>query len=206
MEKEALKLRQGVRESAKDAIMPLKNESGKMSLKQTPNGDYIFTDKEGKKQILRKNLADEWLETFNLKSLDEDFVPEILPQIQEKLGKNIRINLNDLLKIDKKQRQKFIKFIKPTFEEPDLVFKDEKGDVLFAKNIDDNLCFVNITREYDKEFLSVSQSPKKQSTLKNKLERMQELYYKKPDSELRDSSAHKASTGVLPSASKKGLE
>ncbi|MDA3968038.1 PBECR2 nuclease fold domain-containing protein, partial [Helicobacter sp. WB40] len=150
----------------------------------------------------KKELEEAWFKEFGPKSIDEDFVPKIPQEIQDKLAFEVKIKASDLEKIVEKGREKYIDKIKPTFETPDYVFRDMQGDILFAKSLDDKLFFVNVTREYDNEILSVTNSPKKTNNIKNKLEKAKEIFYISP--ELRDSSAHKASTGVLSSTSRDG--
>lgn len=150
----------------------------------------------------KKELEEAWFKEFGLKSIDEDFIPKIPQEIQDKLAFEVKIKASDLEKIVEKGREKYIDKIKPTFETPDYVFRDMQGDILFAKSLDDKLFFVNVTREYDNEILSVTNSPKKTNNIKNKLEKAKEIFYISP--ELRDSSAHKASTGVLSSTSRDG--
>ncbi|MCM1223285.1 MAG: hypothetical protein NC548_53415 [Lachnospiraceae bacterium] len=194
----------------RDVVRPnaniAKTDKKIISQRELKNGDILFKDDLGKTHRLTKETQEQWLKTFDLKSLDEDFIPQFSKEVQESLepmlkGKEIKINQKDLFKITQKGREKYIKEILPTFREPDAVFKDEKGDLIFARKIDNRLFFANITREYDKESLNISLSPKKDNALKSKLENAKEVYYQKSDSELRDSSAHKASTGFLSSTS-----
>ena len=163
---------------------------------------------EGLKQdVQSQDLEKAWLNTFHLKSLDEDFIPNLNAQAREALkdvlkDKPLKINRADFEKLRAKDRLKYINEIKDTLENPQLIFKDAKGDLIFAKEIKEKLFLTNISREYEKGFLSVSISPKKVNTIKNKLEKAQNIYLNKLDFKLRESSAQKAFTGVLSLANK----
>lgn len=94
----------------------------------------------------------------------------------DKISK-ITITYKDLEKLVEKGREKYMGEILPTFKNPQVVFKDMQGDVIFAREMNDKLFFVNVTCDYgDDGFLSVTQSPKKENTLFNKLANPQEVY------------------------------
>ncbi|WP_035175924.1 PBECR2 nuclease fold domain-containing protein [Campylobacter cuniculorum] len=176
--------------------------------KNTSEESLNAKTQEGLKQdVQSQDLEKAWLNTFNLKSLDEDFIPNLNAQAREALkdvlkDKPLKINRADFEKLRAKDRLKYINEIKDTLENPQLIFKDAKGDLIFAKEIKEKLFLTNISREYEKGFLSVSISPKKVNTIKNKLEKAQNIYLNKLDFKLRESSAQKAFTGVLSLANK----
>ncbi|WP_066389541.1 PBECR2 nuclease fold domain-containing protein [Helicobacter himalayensis] len=185
------------------------NEHKEQGLSAKETLKKIKENKELKETInAQEQEAQElWLKTFNLKSLDEEFIPNFEPEVKEALSpilkdKPLKLNKKDFEKLVNKGRIKYINAIKDTLQNPQIIFKDESGDLIFAKEIDNKLFLTNISREYKEEFLSLSISPKKENTLLNKLEKAQEVYYNKLDSKLRDSSAHKAFTDVLSSANK----
>lgn len=99
-------------------------------------------------------------------------MPDFNDEIKEILAKRgidtnaFKININDLVKLQTKGRAKYIKEIQPTFYKPNFVFKDEQGDIIFAKEISNRLYFANVTRLYNDDFLSVSLSPKTENTIK----------------------------------------
>ncbi len=137
-----------------------------------------------------------WLKTFNLKSIDEDFIVEIPQEISQKIGKQIKLNLNDLTKIIQNNRAKYIPEIKETFSRPQVIFIDEKGDLIFAKTLKEKIFFVNVNRDYGENFKGLSLAPKKEANLINKLEHAKEVIYNTLAHKLRDSTAQQAFTDV----------
>lgn len=74
--------------------------------------DIHFTDKKGKEHMLTKEVQQQWLNTFNLKSLDEGYMPKLPQDLQEAIGKEIRLTKGSLYKIVEKSREKYIPQIK----------------------------------------------------------------------------------------------
>lgn len=97
-----------------------------MEIKQNTNGDYLLKDSESKSHIVRKDLAQQWLDTFGLKSLNQSYKHNLKDDIKNAICKGIEINTKDLLKLINKGRDKYIKNIKSTFKNPQIVFIDEK--------------------------------------------------------------------------------
>ena len=93
-----------------------------MEIRQNPNGDYLLKDSEGKSHIVCKDLAQQWLDTFGLKNLNQSYKPNLKDDIKNAICKDIEINSKDLLKLINKGRDKYIKNIKSTFENPQIVF------------------------------------------------------------------------------------
>ena len=149
-----------------------------MEIKQNANGDYLLKDSEGKSHIVRKDLAQQWLDTFELKNLNQSYKPNLKDDIKNAICKDIEINTKDLLKLINKGRYKYIKNIKSTFENPQIVFIDEKDDLIFAKKLSDRLFFVSVSRDYGKNYLNITLSPKKQTILKNKVSKAKRVIYK----------------------------
>ncbi|SQB99535.1 Uncharacterised protein [Helicobacter fennelliae] len=170
--------------------------------KGVDSSDIIFTDTKGKEHTLTKEVQQQWLETFNLKNLDDTFIPSIPQEVREAIGKDIKVNFKDLLKLVENGREKYIPQIRETFSKPEAAFIDEQNDLIFARTMTDNLFFVNVSRDYGENFLNVTLSPKKHNTLLNKLKNAKEVFIDKVSPELRDSSAHKASTDFLSSTSR----
>ncbi|EBD1777526.1 DUF3519 domain-containing protein [Campylobacter jejuni] len=153
---------------------------------------------------LNKEAREQWLETFNLKSLDEEAIVEIPVDLKERLGKEIKLNKKDFEKLVKNKREKYIPQIKETFKEPEAVFIDENKDLIFAKSFNDKLFFVNVNRDYGEAFKALSLAPKKNNNLLNKLDKAKEIL--KLDSKLRDYTAQQAFTGVLSASNKPSSE
>ncbi|OBV28908.1 hypothetical protein BA723_07485, partial [Helicobacter sp. CLO-3] len=153
-------------------------------------------------QIARTIQAEEtWIREFGLSDINQSKKVEIHPLIREALGKDLEITPRDFEKIIEKGRDKYIKEIMPTLKNPDYAFIDSGGDLIVAKDLGDSLFFTSVSRDYGEAFRNLSLSPKKENTLKNRLASAREIILE-PASELRESSAHKASTGVLSSTSK----
>ena len=191
-------------------LKPNSKENG-LFFKESKNGDKFFKDKKGNIHKLSKETQELWLKTFNLKSLDEDFIPNFTPEVKVVLSevlkdKPLKLNKNDFEKLVKKGRIKYISKIKEALENPQIIFKDESGDLIFAREIKNKLFLINVSREYKEEFLSVSISPKKENTIKNRLEKAQNIILDKLGLKLRESSAHKAFTGVLSSTNSPNLK
>ncbi|MDL0101892.1 PBECR2 nuclease fold domain-containing protein, partial [Campylobacter felis] len=168
---------------------------------------FLIYNAKDEAQILKRQIleaAQKWLETFKLKSLNDEVSVEIPQVVKEKLGKELILNQKDFKKIVEKGREKYIPQIKQTFNEPEAVFIDENGDLIFAKSIDDKLFFVNVNRDYGEAFKALSLAPKKNNNLLNKLDKAKEIL--KLDSKLRDSTAQQAFTEVLSAPNKSNAE
>ncbi|MDL0104305.1 PBECR2 nuclease fold domain-containing protein [Campylobacter felis] len=168
---------------------------------------FLIHNAKDEAQILKRQIleaAQKWLETFGLKSLNDEVSVEIPQVVKEKLGKELILNQKDFKKIVEKGREKYILQIKETFNEPEAVFIDENGDLIFAKSIDDKLFFVNVNRDYGETFKALSLAPKKNNNLLRKLDKAKEIL--KLDSKLRDSTAQQAFTGVLSAPNKSNAE
>lgn len=152
-----------------------------MEIKQNTNGDYLLKDSEGKSHIVRKDLAQQWLDTFGLKSLSDDFVPNFTPQIKEILSQNgvdkIHLKIGSLLKMQARDRGDFVDFIKPTLQNPDFVLKDENG-IIFVKDIGkEKVVFTSVVKDEKGEYIVRTNSLKRIKTLKNKLALDGEIIY-----------------------------
>lgn len=53
-----------------------------MEIKQNTNGDYLLKDSEGKSHIVRKDLAQQWLDAFGLQSLNQSYKPNLKDDIK----------------------------------------------------------------------------------------------------------------------------
>ncbi|ELU5092364.1 hypothetical protein SB881_000641 [Campylobacter upsaliensis] len=167
--------------------------------------DIIFTDKKGKEHTLTKETQKAWLEAFNLKSLEDSYIPNHNEAIKQALeGKEIKLQLGSLKKLVAQGREKYIPQIKETFKEPEAVFIDENDDLIFTKTFNDKLFFVNVNRDYGEAFKALSLAPKKNNNLLNKLNKAKEIL--KLDSKLRDYTAQQAFTGVLSASNKSSGE
>ncbi|EPM6812573.1 PBECR2 nuclease fold domain-containing protein, partial [Campylobacter upsaliensis] len=143
--------------------------------------DIIFTDKKGKEHTLTKETQKAWLEAFGLKSLDEEFIPNLPRELKEALGKEIKLTKGSLYKIVEKGREKYIPQMKQTLQNPDFALRDRDNMLILAKQIEDKQYFTSVNLETKDYFISVSNAPKKENILKNKVENGAEILYQSPN-------------------------
>ena len=147
---------------------------------QSPQ-DIKFIDTKGKEHTLTKEVQEQWLKTFNLKSLDESYTPQLPQELQEAIGKEIKLTKGSLYKIIEKGREQYIPQIKETLEKPDFALRDTDNMLIIAKEIGDKQYFTSINLETKDYFISVSNAPKKENILKNKVENGAEVVYQSPN-------------------------
>ncbi|HJE65828.1 MAG TPA: hypothetical protein K8V51_02050 [Campylobacter avium] len=146
--------------------------------------DEIFLDQKGKKHTLTKQTQEQWLKTFGLENLEQSYIPKHNETIKEALGgKEIRLTKGSLLKLVSKQREQYIPQVKETLDNPDFVLKDIDDMVILAKKIGDKQYFTSINLETEEFLISVSNAPKKENVLKNKVENEAKILYQSPNSE-----------------------
>ncbi|MEB2806171.1 PBECR2 nuclease fold domain-containing protein, partial [Campylobacter upsaliensis] len=143
--------------------------------------DIIFTDTKGKEHTLTKETQKAWLEAFGLKSLDEEFIPNLPRELKEALGKEIKLTKGSLYKIVEKGREKYIPQMKQTLQNPDFALRDRDNMLILAKQIEDKQYFTSVNLETKDYFISVSNAPKKENILKNKVENGAEILYQSPN-------------------------
>ena len=159
------------RQELEKEISALKGESS----------DIIFTDKKGKEHTLTKEVQEQWCETFNLKSLDESYIPQLPQELQEAIGREIKLTKGSLYKIIEKGREQYIPQIKETLEKPDFALRDTDNMLIIAKEIGDKQYFTSINLETKDYFISISNAPKKENILKNKVENGAKVVYQSPN-------------------------
>ncbi|EOC4999590.1 PBECR2 nuclease fold domain-containing protein, partial [Campylobacter upsaliensis] len=118
---------------------------------------------------------------FNLKSLDEEFIPNLPRELKEALGKEIKLTKGSLYKIVEKGREKYIPQMKQTLQNPDFALRDRDNMLILAKQIEDKQYFTSVNLETKDYFISVSNAPKKENILKNKVENGAEILYQSPN-------------------------
>lgn len=110
------------------------------------SSDIVFTDKKGKEHTLTKEVQEQWLKTFNLKSLDEAYTPKFSDEILQALGgKEIKLQLGSLKKLVAQGREQYIPQIKEVLDSPEAILKDSDNAFLFAKHLKDDDYFVNVS-------------------------------------------------------------
>ena len=154
---------------------PPKPAQKKSLFDEVESSGIIFTDKKGKEHTLTKEVQEQWLETFNLKSLDEAYTPNLPQDLQEAIGKEIKLTKGSLYKIVEKGREQYIPQIKETLEKPQIVLQD-KSEFIFAKQIKDDLYLTSIGKDFDTHITIISNSPKTDKTIQNKLKNGKVIY------------------------------
>ncbi|EKC8783101.1 hypothetical protein OQE27_001531, partial [Campylobacter upsaliensis] len=84
-------------------------------------------------------------------------------------------------KIVEKGREKYIPQMKQTLQNPDFALRDRDNMLILAKQIEDKQYFTSVNLETKDYFISVSNAPKKENILKNKVENGAEILYQSPN-------------------------
>ncbi|EBF6040521.1 hypothetical protein FI604_08705 [Campylobacter coli] len=136
-----------------------------------------FIGKNGKEYTINKDVRNEWMKTFNLKNIDDEYIPNIPKEAKIALkDREIKLTKGSLLKLIEKDRIKYIPHIKETLESPQAILKD-KDDFIFIKNIDNQTYFTSIGKDYETHLTIISNSPKKQNNIRNKIKNAEVVYY-----------------------------
>ncbi|RAX56922.1 hypothetical protein CCZ01_07665, partial [Helicobacter monodelphidis] len=117
--------------------------------------------------IIPAKIKQEWMNIFNLKNIDEPFIPHIPNEVKEYVGKDLLLTKNSLIKLIANKREKYIKDILPTLEKPEIVIKHEDS-IIFARELNDKLFFTSVGKDFDAGFIVASNAPKKRNNLINK--------------------------------------
>ncbi|EHQ0870130.1 hypothetical protein KQO56_001539 [Campylobacter coli] len=164
----------------KDALIKegvIKGDNFFMDKADPKDNSLRFIGKNGKEYTINKDVRNEWMKTFNLKSIDDDYIPNMPKEVKMALkDREIKLTKGSLLKLIEKDRIKYIPHIKETLENPQLVLKD-KDDFIFIKNIDNQTYFTSIGKDYETHLTIISNSPKKQNNIKNKMKNAEVVYY-----------------------------
>ncbi|ELK5620364.1 DUF3519 domain-containing protein, partial [Campylobacter upsaliensis] len=165
----------------KKELEDLRAKEKAQKLETKGSEDIIFTDKKGKEHTLTKETQKAWLEAFGLKSLEEAYIPNLPSELKEALGKEIKLTKGSLYKIVEKGREKYIPQMKQTLQNPDFALRDRDNMLILAKQIEDKQYFTSVNLETKDYFISVSNAPKKENILKNKVENGAEILYQSPN-------------------------
>ncbi|WP_199764542.1 putative barnase/colicin E5 family endoribonuclease [Helicobacter bizzozeronii] len=123
-------------------------------------------------QLQDRTLAYEWLKAFNLKSLDEPFIPQFSKEVQEALepvlkGEQIKLTRGSLAKLEKRQRDSLLPHIKPALEQSDMILRDKENVLIFVKGIEKTYYFTSVARSGDGSWTIRTNSYKTLNRLKN---------------------------------------
>ncbi|ECL5232817.1 DUF3519 domain-containing protein, partial [Campylobacter upsaliensis] len=137
-------------------------------------GSEDITDKKGKEHTLTKETQKAWLEAFNLKSLDEAYIPNFKAEVKEAInrvlgGEEIKLTKGSLIKLIKEKRLKYLDRIKPTLENPHSVILQNDGALIFARDYGEEKYFTSVARNDSGEWIIRSNAPKSKNGLNNKI-------------------------------------
>ncbi|EDO9551780.1 hypothetical protein GWQ68_07630 [Campylobacter coli] len=164
----------------KDALIKegvIKGDNFFMDKADPKDNSLRFIGKNGKEYTINKDVRNEWMKTFNLKNIDDEYIPNIPKEVKMALkDREIKLTKGSLLKLIEKDRIKYIPHIKETLESPQAILKD-KDDFIFIKNIDNQTYFTSIGKDYETHLTIISNLPKKQNNIKNKMKNAEVVYY-----------------------------
>ncbi|ABS44288.1 conserved hypothetical protein [Campylobacter jejuni subsp. doylei 269.97] len=163
----------------KDALIKegvIKGDNFFMDKVNPKDNSLRFIGKNGKEYTINKDVRNEWMKTFNLKNIDDEYIPNIPKEAKIALkDREIKLTKGSLLKLIEKDRIKYIPHIKETLESPQVILKD-KDDFIFIKNIGNQTYFTSIGKDYETHLTIVSNAPKKQNNIKNKMKNAEVVY------------------------------
>ncbi|WP_051404650.1 PBECR2 nuclease fold domain-containing protein, partial [Helicobacter fennelliae] len=142
--------------------------------KGVESSDIIFDFTKGKEHTVTKEVQQQWLETFNLKNLDEAYIPNFTPEVKQALdsilqGEDIKLYAGSLVKLIKENRLKYLDRIKPTLEQPQRIILQNDGALIFARNFGEEKYFTSVARNDNGEWIIRSNAPKAENGLNNKI-------------------------------------
>ncbi|RAX55751.1 hypothetical protein CCZ01_09905, partial [Helicobacter monodelphidis] len=120
----------------------------------------------------------EWMNIFNLKNIDEPFIPHIPNEVKEYVGKDLLLTKNSLIKLIANKREKHIPLIKETLEAPERVLDDGIG-ILFIKSFVDtkkNRFFMSVAKKYNGDWFFSSHVERTKNNIRNKLNSSKTIY------------------------------
>lgn len=174
LKEEAQEARKEFNSKVKDLI---KGDNFFMDKADPKDNSLRFIGKNGKEYTINKDVRNEWMKTFNLKNIDDEYIPNIPKEAKIALkDREIKLTKGSLLKLIEKDRIKYIPHIKETLESPQAILKD-KDDFIFIKNIDNQTYFTSIGKDYETHLTIISNSPKKQNNIRNKIKNAEVVYY-----------------------------
>ena len=141
---------------------------------QKVDSSVAYTDTKGHTHQIPADIAQQWLETFGLKDLQEAYTPQFSEQVAQALepilqGESIKLYAGSLIKLIKENRLQYLDRIKPTLEQPQRVILQNDGALIFARDFGDEKYFTSVARNDDGEWIIRSNAPKSESGLDNKI-------------------------------------
>ncbi|ECB9766271.1 hypothetical protein FLW95_09025, partial [Campylobacter jejuni] len=106
----------------KDALIKegvIKGDNFFMDKADPKDNSLRFIGKNDKEYTINKDVRNEWMKTFNLKNIDDEYIPNIPKEAKIALkDREIKLTKGSLLKLIEKDRIKYIPHIKETLESP----------------------------------------------------------------------------------------
>ena len=129
-----------------------------------------ISDKEFHQRL--NELKDLWLKEFNLKNLENDYIPKLPQEVKDYIGNlDMKITQGSFIKLLLKNREDMISFIKPTIENPNFALDNGRG-ILFIKEFTDenkNTYFMSVAKNYDGEWIFASHTKRELENVKNEI-------------------------------------
>lgn len=117
-------------------------------------------------------LKDIWLKEFNLKSIEDDYIPNIPKEVKDYIGgKSMKITQGNFIKLLLRNRESMFEYIKPTIENPNVALDDGKGIVFIKEFVDKdkNRYFMSVAKTFDGEWIFTSHTRREFEFLKDKI-------------------------------------
>ncbi|MDY3114155.1 MAG: PBECR2 nuclease fold domain-containing protein [Helicobacter sp.] len=171
------KAESSIKDSTSDAITKESSEN-----LETQEAELIQpTLKESTRDL--KEAEEAWIKAFNLKDINEPYIPQFSKEIQDALnpilkGEQIKLTRGSFEKLANKNRLDFIPKIKETIEKPNYILDDGQG-ILFIKEFVENdkeKHFLSVAKNYDGEWIFSSHTRREANNIKNKIENSKMLY------------------------------
>lgn len=117
-----------------------------------------------------------WLQTFELKSLDEIYIPKHDNSVKYALqGKEVHLTNGSLKKLAQKNRVQYIPQIREVLDMPEAIIRHD-GSLIFMMKLNEKIDFTSVGWEFDKKIVIVSNAPKRKNTIINKLKNGEFVY------------------------------
>lgn len=152
---------------------------------QNLNNTNLEKDLNNESKQIPEDLKEAWLQEFNLKDINEDFIPTFSKDIKDILDKaglsqDFHLKLGSLIKLNAKDRKAFLPYIKDTIQEPNVILNDGQG-ILFIKEFTDsnkNKYFMSVAKDFNGEWIFSSHTRRELKNIQNKLKVSEILYNK----------------------------
>lgn len=137
------------------------------------------------KEQIPQDLQEAWVQEFGLKSIDDTFVPSFKPEVKEALQKagvsdDFHLKIGSLIKLNNRQRQEFLPYIKPTIQEPNLVLDNGRG-ILFIKEFigeDKNRYFMSVAKDHNGKWIFSTHTRKELKDIQKEVKKSKIFYNK----------------------------